>query len=94
VFRFSWGVVVPVFRACRRFRFLLLGGHGCLSECRCRPGRFGVCRQARAAASAAAVICSSDDVAVTWVEVMDRMAWCRAAVKDSSSAVTMAPFPG
>lgn len=57
-------------------------------ECRCRPGRLRVCRQSRAAASAAAVSACSDDEAVTCVDVMDRMAWCRPAVKDSSSAVT------
>ena len=49
-----------------------------------------MCRQARAAASAAAASASSVEVAVTWVDAMDRMAWCRAAAKDSSSAVTMA----
>ena len=42
-------------------------------ECRCRPGTFRVCRAARAAASAAAAIASSDDEAVTWVDVMDRI---------------------
>src|SRR5512140_726638 len=56
------------------------------SECRCRPGRLRACRQARAAESAAAASASSVEVAVTWVDVMDRMAWCRPAVKDSSSA--------
>lgn len=40
-----------------------------------------------AVASAAAVSACSDDQAVTCVDVMDRMAWCRPAVKDSSSAV-------
>jgi hypothetical protein len=45
---------------------------------------------ARAAASAAAASACSDDDAVTWVDVMDRIEWCRAAVKDSSSVVTRA----
>ena len=31
---------------------------------------------------------ASEDVAVTWVVSMERTAWCQAAVKDSSSAVT------
>ena len=57
-------------------------------ECRCRPGTLRVCRAARAAASAAAAIASSDDDAVTWVDVMDRIVWRRTAVKDSSSVVT------
>ena len=43
---------------------------------------------ARAAESAVALSASSDDVAVTWVDVMERIMWWRAAVKDSSSAVT------
>ena len=60
------------------------------SSGRCRPGRLRVCRHARAAASAAAASASSDEAAVTWVDVMDRIAWRRAAVKDSSSAVTFA----
>src|SRR5438128_752976 len=47
-----------------------------------------VCRTARAAA----VIASSDDDAVTWEDVMDRIAWRHVAVKDSSSAVTGAWF--
>jgi hypothetical protein len=59
-------------------------------EWRCRPGTFRACRAARAVASAAAASAFSDDEAVTWVDVMDRMAWRRAAVKDSSSAVTRA----
>jgi len=58
------------------------------SECRCRPGMFSVCRHARAAESAAAASASSDEVAVTCVDVIDRMAWRMPAVKDSSSAVT------
>src|SRR5438132_7829928 len=61
-------------------------------ECRCRPGTLRVCRAARAAASAAAAIASSDDDAVTWVDVMDRIMWRRTAVKDSSSAVTRTSF--
>ena len=44
------------------------------SECLCRPGTFTVCRAARAAESAAAVSASSDDAAVTWEVVMDRIA--------------------
>src|SRR5260370_30523506 len=51
-----------------------------------------VCRTARAAAPAAAVIASSDDDAVRWEDVMDRIAWRHVAVKDSSSAVTGARF--
>src|SRR5260370_41820164 len=51
-----------------------------------------VCRTARAAAPAAAVIASSDDDAVTWEDVMDRIAWRHVAVKDSSSAGTGARF--
>jgi hypothetical protein len=47
-----------------------------------------VCRCARAAVSAAAAMAWRDETAVTWVVSMERMAWCRAAVKDSSSAVT------
>src|SRR5450755_3404833 len=43
---------------------------------------------ARAAESAVALSASSDEVAVTWVDVMERIMWWRAAVKDSSSAVT------
>src|SRR6267154_2765352 len=35
-----------------------------------------------------AACASSDDDAVTWEDVMDRMAWRRTAVKDSSSVVT------
>ena len=57
-------------------------------ECRCRPGTFRVCRTARAAQSAAAASASSDEDAVTWLDVMERIVWWRAAVKDSSSAVT------
>ena len=57
-------------------------------ECRCLSGRFRVCRAARAAESAAAASAFSDDVAVTCVVVMDRMAWRTPEVKDSSSAVT------
>jgi hypothetical protein len=34
-----------------------------------------VCRAARAAASAAAASASSDGEAVTWEDVMDRIAW-------------------
>ncbi len=49
---------------------------------------FKACSAARAAPSAAAVIASSDEVAVTWVDSMERSMWRRAAVKDSSSAVT------
>jgi hypothetical protein len=45
-------------------------------------------RHARAAVSAAAAIASSDEVAVTCVDVIDRIAWRTPAVKDSSSAVT------
>ena len=41
-----------------------------------------------AAASAAAASPARDEVAVTWVVSMERTAWCQAAVKDSSSAVT------
>ena len=44
------------------------------SECRCRPGTFRVRSAARAAASAAAASASSDDDAVTWEDVMDRIA--------------------
>ena len=44
------------------------------SERRSRPGIFRVCSVARAAASAAAAMASSDDDAVTWEEVMDRIA--------------------
>jgi hypothetical protein len=62
------------------------------SECRCRPGMFRVCRRARAAASAAAASAGSDEEAATCDDVMDRIAWCRPAVKDSSSAVAMARF--
>jgi hypothetical protein len=58
------------------------------SECRCRPGRLRVCRHARTAESAVAAIASSDEAVVTWVDVIDRIAWRRPAVKDSSSAVT------
>src|SRR6266702_3452320 len=43
---------------------------------------------ARAAVSAAAAIASSDDVAVTWADVIERIMWRTTAVKDSSSAVT------
>ena len=57
-------------------------------ECRCRPGTFRTCSAARAAPSAAAAIASSDEAAVTWVDSMERSMWRRAAVKDSSSAVT------
>ena len=57
-------------------------------ERRCRPGTLRVCRAARAAASAAVANASSDDDAVTWEDVIERIAWWRAAVKDSSSAVT------
>src|SRR5215475_2133188 len=49
---------------------------------------FRVCSAARAAASAAAPSTCSDDEAVTWDDIMDRIAWRTAAVKDSSSAVT------
>jgi hypothetical protein len=62
------------------------------SEWRCRPGTLRVCRAARAAASPAAAIASSDDEAVTWVDVMERTEWRQTAVKDSSSAVTRAWF--
>src|SRR6266576_5496976 len=76
--------VVPVAVACGN-----LGRAFCArSECRCRPGRLRVCRHARAAESAAAAIASSDEEAVTCVDVIDRIAWRRPAVKDSSSAVT------
>src|ERR1035437_4802725 len=44
------------------------------SEWRCRPGTLRVCRAARAAASPAAAIASSDDVAVSWEDVMERIA--------------------
>jgi hypothetical protein len=44
------------------------------SEWRSRPGTFRVCRAARAAASAAAVIAAGEDDAVTWEEVMERTA--------------------
>jgi hypothetical protein len=47
-----------------------------------------VCRHARAAESAAAAIASNDEAAVTCVHVIDRIAWRRPAVKDSSSALT------
>jgi hypothetical protein len=43
------------------------------AECRCRRGRLRVCRAARAAASAAAAIACSDEAAVTWDDVMDRI---------------------
>ena len=43
---------------------------------------------ARAAASAAAASAFSDNEAVTLEDAIERMAWCRAVVKDSSSAVT------
>ena len=70
--------------ACRNF-----GRAFCArGEWRWRPGMFRVCRAARAAASAAAASASSDDDAVTWEDVMDRIAWRQTAVKDSSSAVT------
>src|SRR5260370_21218407 len=39
---------------------------------------FRVRRAARAAVSAAAAIASSDDVVVTWVDVMERIMWCLA----------------
>jgi hypothetical protein len=45
-------------------------------EWRCLPGTFRVCRAARAAASPATAIASSDDVAVSWEDVMERIA-CR-----------------
>ena len=44
------------------------------SERRSRPGMFRVCSVAQAAASAAAAMASSDDDAVTWEDVMDRIA--------------------
>ena len=58
---------------------------------RSRPGTFRVRSAALAAASAAAASAASDDDAVTWDDVMARIACWRAAVKDSSSAVTGAP---
>ena len=59
--------------ACRNF-----GRAFCArSECRCRPGMFRVCSAARAAASAAAARASSDEDDVTWVDVMERIAWRR-----------------
>ena len=57
-------------------------------ERRCRPGTFRTCSAARAAPSVVAVIASSDEVAVTWVDSMERSMRRRAAVKDSPSAVT------
>jgi len=62
-------------------------------EWRSRLGTFRVCSVARAAASAAAASAVSDDEAVTWAVVMDRIAWCRAAVKDSSSTAAEDPHP-
>src|SRR6266498_3138634 len=44
------------------------------SECRSRPAAFRVCRAARAALSAAAARAASDDVPVTWDQVMERIA--------------------
>ena len=83
----TWGFPVTVFLVadvCANF-----GQAFCARlECRWRPGMFRVRGAARAAASAAAAIASGDDVAVTWVDVMERIMWCRQAVKDSSSAVT------
>src|SRR5262249_3080356 len=72
--------------ACRNF------GRAFCARCewRWRPVMFRACRAARAAASAAAASPSSDDDAVTWEDVMERIAWCQTAVKDPSSAVTMA----
>ena len=56
--------------ACRNF-----GAAFCARlECRCRPGTFRVYRAARAAASPAAAIASRDDVAVSWEDVMERIA--------------------
>ena len=83
----TWGfpvTVVLVAVACGNF-----GRAFCLrSECRWRPGTFRTRRMARAAEPAVAASASSDEVAVTWVDVMERITWWRAAVKDSSSAVT------
>ena len=78
----TWGfpvTVVFVALACGNF------GRAFCARCewRCRPGRFRVCRTARAAESAAAASASSDEDAVTWEDVMDRIMWWRAAVKDS-----------
>jgi len=86
----TWGflvMVVLVAVACGN-----LGRAFCArGEWRCRRGMFRVCSAARAAASAAAATAFSDDVAVTWEAVMERIMCWRAAVKDSSSVVAGVP---
>ena len=63
--------VCLVTRACANF-----GRAFCVRcECRCRPGMLRVCRAARAAASAAAASASRDAEAVTWEDVIERIAW-------------------
>ena len=69
----TWGfpvMVVLVAVACGNFGRAFRAR----SEWRCRPGTLRVCRAARAAAPAAAAIASSDDEAVTWEDVIDRIA--------------------
>jgi hypothetical protein len=69
-----WGFLVTVFlvaAVCRNFgRAFWARG-----EWRSRPAAFRVRSAARAAASAAAASASSDDDAVTWEDVMERIAW-------------------
>jgi hypothetical protein len=70
----TWGFPVTVClvaEACANF-----GRAFCARrECRWRPGTLRMCRAARAAASAAAASASSDDEAVSWEDVMERIAW-------------------
>ena len=80
----TWGFPVTVRLVavvCRNF-----GRAFCArSECRWRPGMFRARSAARAAASAVAARASSDDDAVTWEDVTERIAWRQTAVNDSSS---------
>jgi hypothetical protein len=52
------------------------------------PETFSSCSAARVALSAAAASACTDAEAVTWDQLIDRIAWWRTAVKEISSAVT------
>jgi hypothetical protein len=85
----TWGfqvTVVLVAVACGNFRACFLGPPGVPLP----TGEVEGMQACRAEASAAAASASSDEVAVAWVDVIGRIACCRQAVKDSSSAVTRA----